>query len=193
MEVINSFVCIFWDNFLCLSFHRSIIPPCVINLLQLISKLRNRRKFFFVFLSLYILSLLGWGEINLYCLSKYSNRRKKEIYIYTSNLKSEGNLYTYVSCLKMKCLWWQGTMLLELSKTCSIPVAIEMDQGCPSSDAWLLLQRIKSSGSSQHRENHRSNVITLSPWLNHGLYFHGMRYQSITAAFLSYSALDSKI
>lgn len=58
---------------------------------------------------------------------------------------------------------FEGTMLLELSKTSSIPVAIEMDQGCPASDAWLLLQRVKSSGSAPQQESPHTSVITLSP------------------------------
>uniref|UniRef100_A0A7N0U830 RecQ-mediated genome instability protein 1 n=1 Tax=Kalanchoe fedtschenkoi TaxID=63787 RepID=A0A7N0U830_KALFE len=39
---------------------------------------------------------------------------------------------------------FEGTMVVELRSSSPTPVAIEMNQGCPSSDAWLLLRRVKT-------------------------------------------------
>ncbi|KAH9705485.1 RecQ-mediated genome instability protein 1 [Citrus sinensis] len=41
----------------------------------------------------------------------------------------------------------QGTMLIEMSDKSPHPIALEITQGCPSSDAWLLLRRLNSSPS----------------------------------------------
>ncbi|CAN6472523.1 unnamed protein product [Victoria cruziana] len=38
---------------------------------------------------------------------------------------------------------FEGTMLMEISDTTAVPVALEMNQGCLSSDAWKLLRRLK--------------------------------------------------
>ncbi|KAK6924634.1 RecQ mediated genome instability protein 1, N-terminal [Dillenia turbinata] len=40
---------------------------------------------------------------------------------------------------------FEGTVLVEINDTSPIPIALEMNQGCPSSDAWLLLKRLKSA------------------------------------------------
>ncbi|CAM8922104.1 unnamed protein product [Rhodiola kirilowii] len=37
---------------------------------------------------------------------------------------------------------FEGTMVVELKRSSPTPVAIEMNQGCPSSTAWLLLRRV---------------------------------------------------
>lgn len=41
----------------------------------------------------------------------------------------------------------QGTMLIEMNDKSPHPIALEITQGCPSSDAWLLLRRLNSSPS----------------------------------------------
>jgi RecQ-mediated genome instability protein 1 len=54
-------------------------------------------------------------------------------------------------------------MLIEMSTTSSLPIALEMDQGCSGADAWLLLRRLKPIVPAQ--APHRSYVdpIDLSP------------------------------
>lgn len=62
---------------------------------------------------------------------------------------------------------FEGTMLVEITAASSIPVATEMNQGCPASDAWLLLERLGRCGSAQHQHQHQQNshlnAIVLSP------------------------------
>lgn len=38
-------------------------------------------------------------------------------------------------------------MLIEMNDKSPHPIALEITQGCPSSDAWLLLRRLNSSPS----------------------------------------------
>lgn len=57
----------------------------------------------------------------------------------------------------------QGTMVVEMNKASPVPVAIEMNQGCPASDAWLLLQRFKSFNPAQPQNSSHLNPIDLSP------------------------------
>ncbi|KAL4584745.1 hypothetical protein LXL04_009354 [Taraxacum kok-saghyz] len=52
---------------------------------------------------------------------------------------------------------FEGTMVVRINETSSLPVAIEMQQGCPLSDAWSLLTRLKSSNTLH------SHPIHLSP------------------------------
>ncbi|RDX58482.1 RecQ-mediated genome instability protein 1, partial [Mucuna pruriens] len=40
---------------------------------------------------------------------------------------------------------FEGIILVELNKKSPLPLALEMSQGCPQSDAWLLLRRLKKS------------------------------------------------
>lgn len=58
-------------------------------------------------------------------------------------------------------------MVVEMSKASPVAVAVEMDQGCPASDAWLLLKRVKSFASQQQQEQEQElshlNHIDLSP------------------------------
>ncbi|XP_052181793.1 recQ-mediated genome instability protein 1 [Diospyros lotus] len=44
---------------------------------------------------------------------------------------------------------FEGTMLVKISEASPLPIAIEMNQGFPSSDAWLLLRRIQSANTAQ--------------------------------------------
>ncbi|KAG2410742.1 RecQ-mediated genome instability protein [Vigna angularis] len=39
---------------------------------------------------------------------------------------------------------FEGIILVEFNKKKTLPLALEMSQGCPQSDAWLLLRRLKS-------------------------------------------------
>ncbi|XP_020237072.1 recQ-mediated genome instability protein 1 isoform X2 [Cajanus cajan] len=56
-----------------------------------------------------------------------------------------------------------GIILVELNKKSSLPLALEMSQGCPQSDAWLLLRRLKSLHPPQVQEHFSSDPIELSP------------------------------
>ncbi|XP_018626529.1 recQ-mediated genome instability protein 1 isoform X2 [Nicotiana tomentosiformis] len=56
---------------------------------------------------------------------------------------------------------FEGTMLVQLNEESPIPVAIEMNQGCPASDAWLLLKRLKPATSQPHHLH--PETINLSP------------------------------
>ncbi|PON77237.1 RecQ mediated genome instability protein [Parasponia andersonii] len=57
---------------------------------------------------------------------------------------------------------FEGKMLIEMNAT-SLPVALEMNEGCPESDAELLLGRLKSSISSQTQRSLPVDPIDLSP------------------------------
>ncbi|XP_076897994.1 recQ-mediated genome instability protein 1 isoform X2 [Bidens hawaiensis] len=56
---------------------------------------------------------------------------------------------------------FEGTMVIRINEASSLPVAIEMEQGCSLSDAWLLLGRLKSSGGDCQRS--QLDPIILSP------------------------------
>ncbi|TKY60570.1 RecQ-mediated instability protein 1 [Spatholobus suberectus] len=58
---------------------------------------------------------------------------------------------------------FEGIILVELNKKSSLPLALEMSQGCPQSDACLLLRRLKSLHSPQVQNNFPSDPIELSP------------------------------
>ncbi|KAK3032230.1 hypothetical protein RJ639_035523 [Escallonia herrerae] len=45
-------------------------------------------------------------------------------------------------------LFDQGTMVIQISEASRLPIAIEINQGCPLADAWLLLTRVKSYTST---------------------------------------------
>ncbi|XP_022730062.1 recQ-mediated genome instability protein 1 [Durio zibethinus] len=58
---------------------------------------------------------------------------------------------------------FEGMVLVEFNKTSSLPIAMEMTQGCPASDARLLLRRLKPSASSQTPEHLPLDPIDISP------------------------------
>ncbi|KAL5215588.1 hypothetical protein ABZP36_006989 [Zizania latifolia] len=45
---------------------------------------------------------------------------------------------------------FEGTMLIEFNRNSSVPVVREMNEGCSSSDVWLLLQRVKTFSTQGH-------------------------------------------
>lgn len=53
---------------------------------------------------------------------------------------------------------FEGIMLIEMSKGSPLPVALEMNQGCPSSEAWLLLRRLNASPPAQTSESLSSRL-----------------------------------
>ncbi|KAL0355067.1 UNVERIFIED_CONTAM: RecQ-mediatedinstability protein 1 [Sesamum radiatum] len=58
---------------------------------------------------------------------------------------------------------FEGTMLVEMNKSSPVPVAVEMNQGCPASDAWLLFKRLKSFSAAQLQNQSHLHPIDLSP------------------------------
>ncbi|KAL2492197.1 RecQ-mediated genome instability protein 1 [Abeliophyllum distichum] len=58
---------------------------------------------------------------------------------------------------------FEGTILVEINEASPVPVAIEMNQGCPESDALLLLKRLKPSSPAQSQQNSYMDLIVLSP------------------------------
>ncbi|XP_051134842.1 recQ-mediated genome instability protein 1 [Andrographis paniculata] len=63
---------------------------------------------------------------------------------------------------------FEGTLVVEMSKASPVAVAVEMNEGCSSSDAsasaWLLLERLlESSGSAPRQPLSRSDPIVISP------------------------------
>ncbi|KAG8487973.1 hypothetical protein CXB51_018487 [Gossypium anomalum] len=57
---------------------------------------------------------------------------------------------------------FEGTMLVEINKTSSLPIAKEMTQGCSASDARLLLRRLKPP-PPRTPEHRSSDPIEISP------------------------------
>lgn len=53
-------------------------------------------------------------------------------------------------------------MLLEMNKSSSLPVVLEMNQGISTSDACLLLKRLEKTVSQEFSTN-KLNLIELSP------------------------------
>lgn len=58
---------------------------------------------------------------------------------------------------------FEGTMLMQISEASPLPIAIEMNQGCSPSDAWLLLRRLQSSNTAQPQQHPHFDPIDLSP------------------------------
>ncbi|OMO84214.1 hypothetical protein CCACVL1_10946 [Corchorus capsularis] len=58
---------------------------------------------------------------------------------------------------------FEGMMLVEINKKSSLPIAMEMTQGCPASDAKLLLRRLKPSSSSRIAGDQPPYPISISP------------------------------
>ncbi|KAL3839117.1 hypothetical protein ACJIZ3_023708 [Penstemon smallii] len=58
---------------------------------------------------------------------------------------------------------FEGTILIEMNKSSPVPVASEMNQGCPSSNALLLLKRLQSYSYAQRQNHSHLNPICLSP------------------------------
>ncbi|XP_068665357.1 recQ-mediated genome instability protein 1 [Aristolochia californica] len=58
---------------------------------------------------------------------------------------------------------FEGMMLVEIKSLSSIPIVLEMTQGCSSLDAWTLLKRLKSLCLPQTPEQNHLNPIEISP------------------------------
>ncbi|KAJ6410449.1 hypothetical protein OIU84_007238 [Salix udensis] len=62
----------------------------------------------------------------------------------SSDTKRVGEMKETLRQFQMFLVNFEGTMLVEINGASKLPVALEMNQGCPSSDAWLLMRRLKS-------------------------------------------------
>ncbi|KAK7853216.1 recQ-mediated genome instability protein 1 [Quercus suber] len=58
---------------------------------------------------------------------------------------------------------FEGTMLIEMSTTSPQPIALEMNEGCTESDAWLLLRRLNSTVPAQTPHHSSLDPIDVSP------------------------------
>ncbi|MCL7047597.1 hypothetical protein MKW94_007120, partial [Papaver nudicaule] len=58
---------------------------------------------------------------------------------------------------------FEGTLLVEMSKNSTVPVALEMNEGSSTSDAWWLLRRLDLITSSQTPQHHQPEPIAISP------------------------------
>lgn len=59
--------------------------------------------------------------------------------------------------------WKQGIILVEINANSTFPVALEMNQACSTSDAWMLLRRLKKFTSPQKSPHSHLKPIDLSP------------------------------
>ncbi|MQL93781.1 hypothetical protein Taro_026429 [Colocasia esculenta] len=58
---------------------------------------------------------------------------------------------------------FEGTMLVEINKEQTVPVAVEMNQSFSTSDAWLLLKRLQTFTASPTAQQQCLNIIDVSP------------------------------
>lgn len=54
-------------------------------------------------------------------------------------------------------------MLVEINGSSPLPTVLEMNQSCSTSDAWLLLRRLKMFAAPQDPRNKKSEPIDISP------------------------------
>lgn len=54
-------------------------------------------------------------------------------------------------------------MLVEVNGNSPLPVVLEMNQSCSTSDAWLLLQRLKNFTAPQNQQQDHLKPIDFSP------------------------------
>lgn len=81
----------------------------------------------------------------------------------SSDSKRVSDMKETMKCFQKFLISFEGTMLVHLNEESPIPVATEMNQGCPASDAWLLLKRLKPSTSPRAHHLHHPETINLSP------------------------------
>ncbi|KAL9419720.1 hypothetical protein AB3S75_037478 [Citrus x aurantiifolia] len=65
----------------------------------------------------------------------------------SSDLKKVSDMKEIFRQFQLFLVDFEGTMLIEMNDKSPHPIALEITQGCPSSDAWLLLRRLNSSPS----------------------------------------------
>ncbi|PHT51554.1 RecQ-mediated genome instability protein 1 [Capsicum baccatum] len=83
--------------------------------------------------------------------------------ISSSDSKRVSDMKETLKCFQKFLINFEGTMLVHLNVGSPVPVATEMNQGCPASDARLLLKRLKPSTSPRAHHLHQPETINLSP------------------------------
>ncbi|RZC60583.1 hypothetical protein C5167_022350 [Papaver somniferum] len=58
---------------------------------------------------------------------------------------------------------FEGTLLVEMNKSSTVPVVLEMNEGSSTSDAWWLLRRLDLFTSPQTPQHHQLEPIAISP------------------------------
>ncbi|CAK7336760.1 unnamed protein product [Dovyalis caffra] len=81
----------------------------------------------------------------------------------SSDTKRVGEMKETLKQFQIILVNFEGIMLVEINGACKLPVALEMNQGCPSSDAWLLMRRLKSFSSAQTTQHSSVEPIDISP------------------------------
>ncbi|KAL9257931.1 RecQ-mediated genome instability protein 1-like protein [Drosera capensis] len=69
-----------------------------------------------------------------------------------------GNMKETLKQFQIFLVNFEGTMLIEMNKASAMPVAFEMSQGCPVSDAWLLVQSWSSFTSVSISSKHTASA-----------------------------------
>ncbi|KDP22586.1 hypothetical protein JCGZ_26417 [Jatropha curcas] len=81
----------------------------------------------------------------------------------SSDAKRVGGMKETLRQFQIFLVNFEGTMRVEISRTSPTPIALEMNQGCSASNAWLLMRRLKSSAPAQTLQRPLSDPIELSP------------------------------
>lgn len=81
----------------------------------------------------------------------------------SSDKKRAGEMKETLRQFQMFLVNFEGTMLIEINGASKLPVALEMNQGCPPSDAWLLMRRLQSFSSSLTPQHSSMGPIDISP------------------------------
>ncbi|KAK4343544.1 hypothetical protein RND71_036638 [Anisodus tanguticus] len=77
--------------------------------------------------------------------------------------KRVSDMKATLKCFQKFLINFEGTMFVQLNGESPILVATDMNQGCPASDAWLLLKRLEPCTSSRSHYLHHPETISLSP------------------------------
>ncbi|KAK3013851.1 hypothetical protein RJ639_010199, partial [Escallonia herrerae] len=67
----------------------------------------------------------------------------------SSDMNKVSNMKETMKQFQIFLVNFEGTMVVQISEASPLPIAIEMNQGCPVTDAWLLLTRVRSYTSTQ--------------------------------------------
>ncbi|KAJ8772498.1 hypothetical protein K2173_027675 [Erythroxylum novogranatense] len=81
----------------------------------------------------------------------------------SSNKENARDMKETLKNFQMFLVNFEGVMLIEMNETSSVPIALEMNQGCTASDAWLLIRRLKSLAPVQTPQNPTVNRVDISP------------------------------
>ncbi|XP_065872937.1 recQ-mediated genome instability protein 1 [Euphorbia lathyris] len=81
----------------------------------------------------------------------------------SSDSKRVGDVKEALKQFQTFLLNFEGTIFVEMNRTYPLPVALEMNQGCSASDAWLLMKRLTSSAPAQTPQQPLFEPIDISP------------------------------